>query len=129
MNPRPMICVQDVVATSRWYQAVLGLTSGHGGDEYEMLMDGDRLVMQLHRWAAHEHRWLGDPAVKPYGNGVALWFQTDEIDAAFSRAVAAGARIVEPLAVNPLAHHREFWMVDPAGYVVVVAGRFGDVAP
>lgn len=127
MHPRPMITVHDVVATSRWYQAVLGLTSGHGGDEYEMLMDGDRLVLQLHHWDVHEHPWLGDPNLRPYGNGVALWFQTDAIDDAWARATAAGAKVAEPLAVNPLAHHREFWIVDPEGYVVVVSGPYGDV--
>lgn len=129
MRPRPMICVDDVEAISRWYQITLGLTSGHGGREYEMLMSGDQLVLQLHHWDAHEHPWLGRPNLGPCGNGVALWFQTDDIDAAWSRATTAGARIVEPLAVNPLAHHREFWMTDPAGYVVVVAGRAGDIQP
>jgi hypothetical protein len=28
--------------------------------------------------------------------------------------------------VNPLAHHREFWLRDPEGYIVVVAGSYGD---
>ena len=37
-----MLVVSDVEASSRWYQDVLGLASGHGGDEYEMLLfDGD----------------------------------------------------------------------------------------
>ena len=43
-----MIVVHDVEVTSAWYQAVLDLRSGHGGSEYEMLMSGEQLVLQLH---------------------------------------------------------------------------------
>jgi hypothetical protein len=37
VKPQPMIAVEDVEATSAWYQRVLGLKSGHGGLEYEQL--------------------------------------------------------------------------------------------
>lgn len=85
------------------------------------------MVMQLHHWDAHEHPHLGDPNAKPSGNGVVLWFQEEHIDAAFERAFMAGADVLEPLKLNPLANHREFWLRDPDGYVVVVAGAYGDV--
>jgi catechol 2,3-dioxygenase-like lactoylglutathione lyase family enzyme len=124
MLAQPMIAVHDVASTSRWYQQALGLTSGHGGPEYEQLMSGDMLVLQLHRWDADEHAHLGDPAVRPYGNGVLLWFHEPDVARAWDRAVACGAEVVEPLHVNPLAHHREFWLRDPEGYVVVVAGSY-----
>jgi catechol 2,3-dioxygenase-like lactoylglutathione lyase family enzyme len=126
MKPRPMIAVADVPSSSAWYQRVLGLTGAHGGDEYEMLMDGDQLALQLHHWAAHEHPHLGDPRLAP-GNGVVLWFHDPAIVAAWERARAARAEVLEPLKVNPLAQAREFWLRDPDGYVVVVAGDYGDV--
>lgn len=122
INPQPLITVIDVEASSRWYQAVLGFRSGHGGPDYERLLCGERMVMQLHRWDAHEHPHLGNPERRPYGNGVVMWFQTDHVGAAFDRAVGAGATILEPLKINPNANHREFWLCDPDGYVVVVAG-------
>jgi len=37
-----------------------------------------------------------------------------------------GARVLEPLKMNPNAQHLEFWLRDPDGYVVVIAGRYGD---
>jgi catechol 2,3-dioxygenase-like lactoylglutathione lyase family enzyme len=126
MKPQPMIAVVNVEASSAWYQRVLGLASGHGGPEYEQLLSGGEIVLQLHHWDAHEHPHLGDPASTPYGNGVVLWFHTDAIDEAFARAVSAGATILETLKINPLAQHREFWLRDPDGYVVVVAGTYGD---
>ena len=127
MQPQPLIAVRDVQSTSQWYQRVLGLTSGHGGAEYEQLMSGEYLVLQLHHWDAHEHPNLGNPEDKPYGNGVVLWFYETAITAAYQRAVAAGAEVIEALKINPLANHREFWLRDPNGYVIVVAGSYSDL--
>lgn len=135
MNPQPMITVHYVPASSRWYQAVLGLQSGHGGPEYEQLVFEGRTVLQLHHWGAHEHPHehshehphLGDPALRPYGNGAVLWFQTDAFDAAMARVRAHGAQVLEGPRVNPNAHHREVWLRDPDGYVVVVASAYGDL--
>ena len=126
MNPQPLIVVQDVPASSRWYQGALGFETGHGGPAYERLLYEGRLVLQLHAWDAHAHPHLGDPAAKPCGNGVVLWFQTNAIDAAYSRALQAGAQVLETLHLNTNANHREFWLRDPDGYVVVLAGAYGD---
>ncbi len=128
MKPQPMIAVADVQNSSAWYQRVLGLTSGHGGPEYEQLMSGGEMVLQLHHWDADEHPHLGDPAKGPNGNGTLLWFQDPGVAAAYQRAVNAGAQVLEPLHLNPLAQHREFWLRDPDGYVVVVAGLYGEVS-
>jgi catechol 2,3-dioxygenase-like lactoylglutathione lyase family enzyme len=103
LKPQPMIAVADIEASSAWYQRVLGLASGHGGLEYEQLMSGREIVLQLHHWDAHEHPHLGNPASTPYGNGVALWFHAEAIDAAYARAVSAGAAVLEELKVNLLA--------------------------
>src|SRR5882757_6002567 len=119
MQAQPLICVADVPASSRWYQAALGLASAHGGDEYEQLTDaGGRLVLQLHEWEAHEHALLGVEHDR-HGNGVALWFETDDFDAAVERIRAAGATIADGPFVNPVARHHEVWLHDPDGYLVV----------
>src|SRR5271156_5549043 len=59
MRLRPMLQVRDVAQSSSWYHDVLGLVSGHGGDEYDMLFSGDEFVLQLHREEAGEHRIPG----------------------------------------------------------------------
>lgn len=127
MQPQPLIAVHDVEASSRWYQSVLGLRSGHGGRDYEQLLADGRLVLQLHRWQAHDHLHLGDAGFASRGNGVVLWFQTEDFDAAVDRIEAQGATILEAPHVNPNAHHREIWLRDADGYVVVVAGAYGDL--
>ena len=83
MRPQPLIAVSDVEASSRWYQQLLGCRGAHGGTEYERLISGDALILQLHRWdIEHHHGPIGDPDIRPYGNGVLLWFEVDDIDAA-----------------------------------------------
>ena len=98
--------------------------------EYEQLTPQGELVLQLHAWddpSATSTRTWAVPTRQPYGNGVLLWFQTDDFDAAVERARALGAEILEEPHVNPNARHREIWLRDPDGYVVVIAGARGDV--
>ena len=122
LRPQPMVVVRDVEAASRWFQEVVGLTSGHGGAEYEMLLDGDDLVLQLHRWEADEHPEMGDPDDPSRGNGILLWFSTDDVDAVVERARTTSADVIDGPLENPNSHLREIWLRHPDGYVVVVAG-------
>ncbi|HET9608749.1 MAG TPA: VOC family protein [Acidimicrobiales bacterium] len=134
MRPQPLIAVRDVEASSRWYQRLLGCTGAHGGPEYERLVAGDRLVMQLHDWDVdHHHGAIGDPDARPYGNGVLLWFEVDDFDAAVARAGELGADVVLPPHRNPPEGpggpaHREIWLRDPDGYSVVLASPDGEAA-
>ncbi len=128
MKPQPLIAVGNVEASRRLYQRLLGAKSGHGWIEYRpVVAPTGRMVLQLHAWDAHEHPHLGDPGRRPYGNGVLLWFQLDDFDAAVDRAREMGVAILEGPRVNPNANHREIWVRDPDGYVVVLASAYGDL--
>ncbi len=127
-----MLQVPDVVAASEWYQQTLGFVSGHGGDEFEMLYAGEPyaspLLLQLHRWDAHEHGFLGSPDV-PVGNGVSLWFQVEdrsELERGLGASGACPRHVLAEPAWNPLAHHHEFSIRDPDGYVVAVHTPFAN---
>lgn len=121
----PLICVHDVEAVSRWYQKLLGCTSGHGGKEYERLEKDGVLLLQLHRWdVEHQHGRLGDPDVKPYGNGVLLWFELEDFEEAVLRAAELKADVVKPRHRSENAHY-ELWLRDPEGYSVVLAAPMG----
>lgn len=121
VRPQPLLSVADVERASRWYQRILGATSGHGGPEYEQLLVDDVMILQLHRLeVGHHHGALADPA-RPLGNGVALWFETPAFDAVVERVRRANAHVVTDVHVNPNAGHREIWLRDPDGYLVVVA--------
>jgi predicted enzyme related to lactoylglutathione lyase len=131
MRAQPLIAVKDVEASSRWYQQLFGCQSAHGGPEYERLIFNGQLVLQLHHWEVdHHHGPIGDPDVKPSGNGVLLWFEVDDIDAAIDRAAKLKAEIVMARHRNPPSgdggpNHWECWLRDPDGYLVVLASPDG----
>jgi catechol 2,3-dioxygenase-like lactoylglutathione lyase family enzyme len=96
MRPQPLIAVRDVEASSRWYQTLLGVESAHGGKEYERLEIDGVLIMQLHSFDVdHDHGHIGDPH-QLVGNGVLLWFEIDDFDAAVDRADTLRADVVLP---------------------------------
>jgi hypothetical protein len=120
MQLAPLICVYDVPAVSAWYRNLLGCTSGHGGEEYERLMDGERLILQLHRWdVEHDHGPLGDPKLRPYGNGVVLWFELHDFDDAVSRAREMKVDTLKERGLSENGNW-EYWLRDPNGYAVVL---------
>jgi hypothetical protein len=120
MQLAPLICVDDVESSSRWYQQLLGCASGHGGREYERLVADGRLLLQLHRWDIdHHHGPLGDPALRPHGNGVLLWFELEDFDAAAARAEALQVDIVKPRQWSENGNW-ELWLRDPDDYMVVL---------
>lgn len=131
MRPQPLIAVKNVEASSLWYQRLLNCRSAHGGPEYERLVSNEALVLQLHSFEVqHHHGRIGDPDDKPYGNGVLLWFEIDDFDAAMARAAEMNAEIVKPAHRNPPSgdggpNHWECWFRDPDGYTVVLASPDG----
>jgi catechol 2,3-dioxygenase-like lactoylglutathione lyase family enzyme len=133
MRPQPLLTVADVEASSRWYQHVLGCRSDHGGPHYERLVDDDRtLILQLHAWDVdHDHGPIGDPDTA-HGNGVLAWFEVDDFDDAVARIEGLAAEVVLAPHRNPPEGepggpaHREVWIRDPDGYVVVLASPDGE---
>ena len=131
MRPQPLICAEDVEATSRWYQTLLGAQSAHGGPNYERLVSGDKLIMQIHRWDRDDHHGpIGDASKQPYGNGVLVWFEIDDFEAAVARAKSLNAEVILPRHRNPPEggggpNHWEIWLRDPNGYKVVLASPDG----
>ena len=120
----PMLFVRDVEATSRWFQALLGLTSGHGGPHYEMLMDAQpNLVLQLHPAAAREHGDTRLPVGAAPGAGVLFYFQVDDVRALHAHATNLGAHVEGPPAFARQAGHTEFVVRDPDGYALAIYQR------
>ncbi len=121
VHAQPLVAVADVRASSRWYRALLDAGSGHGGGEYERIEVDGALVLQLHAAAAaHHHGGLADPDVAR-GNGVAVWFGVEDLEAAVARAGDLRAVVQTDLHVNPNSGARELWLRDPDGYLVVLA--------
>lgn len=129
ITPQPLIAVRDVRASSRWYTKLLAadsLPEHPHRDLYERISHSGQLLLQLHAWDAEHHPNLVNPDAAPPGHGVLLWFQVDDFDSAVERARALGAEIILEPHVNPAPQHREIWLRDPDGYVVVLASPDGE---
>ncbi len=122
MQISPMIVVRDVEASARWYEQVLGLKSAHGGDEYDQLVQGDQLLLQLHNSEGDMNHPALTKEGEHLGGGVLLWFQADDFDAQVQRLKFAGITPEVAPYFNAYAHHREVWFRDLDGYRIVVAG-------
>jgi catechol 2,3-dioxygenase-like lactoylglutathione lyase family enzyme len=124
VQSQPLIAVRDVRVSRRWYQQLLGvkgLPEHEHRNTYDRLLIDGRLILQLHAWDEEDHPNLVNADAAPVGHGVLLWFEVDGFDAAVERARSLKARVIEEPKVNPNAGHREMWLRDPDGYVVVIA--------
>ncbi|MGI6235578.1 MAG: hypothetical protein ACOYI6_10070 [Christensenellales bacterium] len=55
IQAQPLIAVNNVRASAAFYEALLGVKSAHGGEEYEQLVAGDQLILQLHNCEEDAH--------------------------------------------------------------------------
>ena len=129
---QPLIAVRNVRASSRWYAELLGadpLPDHTHRDVYDRIWRSGRLLLQVHAWDAEEHpNLVGADAARP-GHGVLLWFEVNDFDSVVERARRMRAEIIEEPHVNPAPRHREIWLRDADGYVVVVASPDGECGP
>ncbi len=123
MRSVPMLFVRDVVATSTWYQNFLGLTSGHGGAEFEMLMAGDVSVLQLHV-IADDHHEHSVALEEPLGHGVVVVLYVDDAKVRFAHARELGLNILSDLVFNEQANMDEFTVRDPNGFSLMICKSY-----
>jgi catechol 2,3-dioxygenase-like lactoylglutathione lyase family enzyme len=134
VRAQPILAVRDVRASARWYAQILGSAEPTGSPPsdhdhiYRRIYVGDELVLQLHAWDAEDHPNLMDANRAPVGHGVLIWFEVEDDVAAGQRARAIGAHVIEEK-INPNARHRELWLRDADGYVVVLASPDGSADP
>jgi catechol 2,3-dioxygenase-like lactoylglutathione lyase family enzyme len=129
VQAQPLIAVRDVRSSSHWYTELLGadsLPEHSHRDAYDRISRSGRLLLQLHAWDEEDHPNLVNADAAPPGHGVVLWFQVDEFDSVVARARGLGAAIIEEPHVNERPQHREMWLRDRDGYVVVIASPDGE---
>ena len=129
VRAQPLIAVRNVRASARWYGRLLELVSlpehSHR-DVYDRLLCSGDLILQLHAWDEEHHPNLVNADAAPPGHGTLLWFEVDDFDAAVKRARSLLAQVIEEPHVNRRPNHREMWLRDPDGYVVVIASPDGE---
>lgn len=129
VQAQPLIAVRDVRASCRWYQQLLGLDALEEHphrDLYDRLYSAGQMILQLHAWDEEDHPNLVNADRAPVGHGVLLWFEVSDFDEVVKQARALQAEIVLEAHFNPAPRHREVWLRDPDGYVVVAASPDGE---
>jgi hypothetical protein len=86
------------------------------------------MVLQLHAWDDDDHPNLTNPDAARPGHGVLLWFEVSDFDLAVERARALHAEVILEPHVNPRPRHREMWLRDLDGYMVVIASPDGELS-
>lgn len=124
------IIVRDAERAANWYASALGATLGARiaapGDRYMQieLIFGDSRVM-----IADEFPEMG--AVSPQtlgGTYGALTIATDDVNALWERAIAAGAEVFHPLQ-DAFWGERQGQLMDPFGHRWGLAQRIEEVQP
>ena len=130
VRAQPLIAVRNVRESSRWYRQLLGFDSlpEHPHREvYDRMQCAGELILQLHAWDKEDHPNLINADAAPPGHGVLLWFEVGNFDEVVERARASHAQVILEPHINPNPKHREMWLRDPDGYVVVIASPDGEV--
>src|SRR5579862_858338 len=131
VRAQPLIAVRDVRASSRWYRELLGadsLPEHSHRDVYDRVQCAGQLILQLHAWDEEDHPNLTNADAARPGHGVVLWFEVSDFDEVVDKARALDAQVLLDSHVNPRPGHREIWLRDPDGYVVVIASPDGEIS-
>ena len=119
MQSTTMLFVKDVEKSSKWFQDFLGVKSGHGGPEFEMLLADDKLFLQLHliEEGHHDHEVS---TADPLGHGVVVVVYIEDAATLFEKAQALNLEILSELHFNEIAHMHEFVVKEPNGYSLML---------
>ena len=117
----PIIAVKDIEARSKWYQKIFGLRNNHGGDHFSVLISEDNeIILCLHKWEEHNHPTMTNPGITP-GNGLLLYFRTENMNKIYQNAIEAGCVIEEDIHLNTNSLRKEFSFRDLDGYFLTVS--------
>ena len=128
----PHLILDDAAKTLDWYKKAFG------AEELGRSVGPDGLVMHAEVRIGNSVFYANDPmgggkGPKALGGSpIGLWIYTDDADALYNRAVAAGAQV----ASGPMGQLQDqFWgdrcgtVIDPAGYNWTIATRKEDFTP
>ena len=117
-----IIGVENVYVSFKWYQSLLCLPSTEPAhDFFGQILDMDGTVLLcLHRWGDHDHPSLASSTRAEPGNGLLLFFRSDDFDQSLGAARELGALEEEPH-LNNSTGTMEFSLRDPDGYYVTIS--------
>ncbi len=125
LKTEPIIAVENVEKSSRFYQKLLGCVSKHGGTVFEILTDKiGRQILSLHKWDEHEHPTFTNSNYA--GNGLILYFVVEDYKPMWENAKKLNARIEKEPKLNPNSGRMEFSIRDLDNYYISVCSEKTD---
>jgi predicted enzyme related to lactoylglutathione lyase len=116
----PIIAVKDVEASAKWYEEIFGFKNAHCEKDFAVLVsENDDIILCLHKWGEHQHPSLTDQNIFA-GNGLLLYFRTDNLEAIRKKVEHIGCVIEEEIHLNPNSLKKEFSIKDPNGYFLTI---------
>ena len=85
-----------------------------------LIADDNEIILCLHNWEEHNHPTMTNPGITP-GNGLLLYFRTENLNKIYQNALRAGCIIEEDIHLNPNSLRKEFSFRDPDGYFLTVS--------
>lgn len=120
-----ILYVEDVAATLDFYGRAFGLPTGflhESGDYGELVTGGTKLAFSSRALM----RELGKDPVPPQPKAPVfeIALETDDVEAALDRALAAGAQLVQAPRHEPWGQTTAY-VTDPEGYLVEICTAMG----
>jgi PhnB protein len=132
----PFLCVNDVAPAIEFYRKAFGATElesmaePDGKVNHAVLKIGDSLVRLSDDSSRHAAEWVAKGwARSPQslgGTPVHFYVYVEDSDAVFKRAIAAGAKVMEPV-VDKDWGDRAGSLTDPFGHIWLIATHKRDV--
>ena len=126
----PYLIFKDAAGAIEFYKKAFGakelvrMAKPDGKIGHAEIKIGDSLVMM-----ADEHPEMGARSPQSIGGSpVSLYLYVKDVDKVFHQAVAAGAKVVQPL-VDKFYGDRNGGVADPFGYQWYIATHTEDVSP
>jgi len=118
-----IIGVTSVARSLAWYQTLLGLPATAPAHDYfgQVVASDGTVLLCLHEWGEHGHPSLTGPENGKPGNGLLLFFLTDDFDASLKTARSLVSQLEEEQTLNPNTGSNEFALRDLDGYYVNIS--------
>jgi len=121
MKVEPILAVQDVNESSKWYQNLFDCRSIHDGNDFDILVSKeDEVILCLHKWGAHDHPTMQNPNLTP-GNGLIIYFRTEHMENIRENLRGMNHDVEADIQINPNSNKKEFSVIDPNGYHLIIS--------
>jgi catechol 2,3-dioxygenase-like lactoylglutathione lyase family enzyme len=129
----PELIVSDFVQSLKFYMEVLGFKQLYDRPEEAFAYldrDGAQIMIVQHD-AEDERSWIAAELAQPYGRGMNLEIEVEDVDALHASCVRHGARIFLALEEKwyrrdaLLLGMRQFIVLDPDGYLLRLSQSLG----